>query len=133
MTDRHQRTVLTTGANAGLGLATVVHLAKLGFRSVGSVRTGDKATEVAQAATSAGVSVETRLLDVTDAERCAAVIAELTPWAVVNNAGYSGVGAIEDVTDEEARATSSRRWWSLLCGWPAWRSPTCAWRVGGES
>ncbi len=59
MTDRHQRTVLTTGANAGLGLATVVYLAKLGFRSVGSVRTVDKATEVAQAATSAGVSVET--------------------------------------------------------------------------
>ena len=26
-----------------------------------------------------------------------------TPWAIVNNAGYSGVGAIEDVSDDEAR------------------------------
>jgi NAD(P)-dependent dehydrogenase (short-subunit alcohol dehydrogenase family) len=47
--------------------------------------------------------VDTVLLDVTDAERCAAVIEELRPWAVVNNAGYSGMGAIEDTTDEEAR------------------------------
>ena len=42
-------------------------------------------------------------MDVTDAERCATVIENLHPWAVVNNAGYSGVGAIEDITDKEAR------------------------------
>ena len=30
-------------------------------------------------------------------------IERLRPWALVNNAGYSGVGAIEDVSDEEAR------------------------------
>ena len=103
MTGRRDRTVLTTGANSGIGLATVLHLAGLGFRSVGSVRSEAKATEVAEAAASAGTSVDTVLLDVTDAERCAAVIEELRPWAVVNNAGYSGMGAIEDTTDEEAR------------------------------
>jgi len=101
--DRHERTVLTTGANSGIGLATVVHLAALGFHSVGSVRSEAKAVEVAQAAANAGVTVYTVLLDVTDAVGCAAVISELRPWAVVNNAGFSGVGAIEDVTDEEAR------------------------------
>ena len=103
MTGRHDRTVLTTGANSGIGLATVMHLARLGFRSVGSVRSEAKATEVAKAAASTGCSVDTVLLDVTDAERCAAVIEELHPWAIVNNAGYSGIGAIEDITDEEAR------------------------------
>ena len=35
--------VLTTGANSGIGLATVIELARAGFRSVGSVRTPDKA------------------------------------------------------------------------------------------
>lgn len=103
MTSRSERTVLTTGANSGIGLATVVHLARLGFRSVGSVRSEAKAAEVARAAASAGVSVRTVLLDVTVARRCAAVIDEVRPWAVVNNAGYPGVGAIEDVTDKEAR------------------------------
>ena len=103
MTGRHEQTVLTTGANSGIGLATVVHLAKLGFRSVGSVRSEAKAAQVAEAAESAGTKVETVLLDVTDAERCAAVVDELLPWGIVNNAGYSGMGAIEDTTDDEAR------------------------------
>jgi NAD(P)-dependent dehydrogenase (short-subunit alcohol dehydrogenase family) len=103
VTGQPGRTVLTTGANSGLGLATVVHLAKLGFLSVGSVRSEAKAVQVAEAAAGAGVSVETVLLDVTDASRCTSVVEEIRPWAVVNNAGYSGLGAIEDVTDEEAR------------------------------
>lgn len=100
---RSERTVLTTGANSGIGLATVVHLASLGFRSVGSVRSDAKAAEVARVAALADVSVETVVLDVTAARRCAAVIDELRPWAVVNSAGYPGAGAIEDVTDSEAR------------------------------
>ena len=97
------RTVLTTGANSGVGLATVVHLARLGFHSVGSVRSPAKAATVAASAESAGVSVETVVLDVTDAEGCRSVVDRLRPWGVVNNAGYSGMGAIEDVTDEEVR------------------------------
>ena len=103
MTDRPAQTVLTTGANSGIGLATVVHLAKLGFRSVGSVRSEAKAAQVAEAAERAGTSVHTVLMDVTDAERCAVVIEELRPWGIVNNAGYSGMGAIEDTTDDDAR------------------------------
>lgn len=97
------RKVLTTGANSGVGLATVLHLASLGFDSVGSVRSQDKARRVTEAAATAGVAVKTVRLDVADAEACRAVVDRLHPWALVNNAGYSGVGAIEDVTDDEAR------------------------------
>jgi NAD(P)-dependent dehydrogenase (short-subunit alcohol dehydrogenase family) len=103
MTESRGQTVLVTGANSGVGLATVVRLAQLGFRSVGSVRSRAKATAVRHAADKAGVSVETVRLEVTDAERCAAVIDKLHPWALVNNAGYLGLGAIEDVTDDQAR------------------------------
>ena len=49
------------------------------------------------------MTVDTVLLDVVDAERCRVVIDRLRPWALVNNAGYPGVGAIEDVPDDEAR------------------------------
>ncbi|HYF45920.1 MAG TPA: SDR family oxidoreductase [Acidimicrobiales bacterium] len=97
------KTVLTTGANSGIGLATVLKLAEKGFRSVGSVRSEAKAETVERAAKDAGVDVETVILDVTDAERCEKVVADLELHALVNNAGYGMVGAVEDVDDDEAR------------------------------
>ena len=99
------RTVLTTGANSGIGLATTLELARRGHRSVGSVRSEAKAELVHEAAAEAGVEIETVLLDVTDADRCAEVIAEVGPdlYGLVNNAGYALTGAIEDITDDEAR------------------------------
>ena len=98
------RTVLTTGANSGLGLATVLEIARRGFRSVGTVRSKAKATTVRQAARRAGVEVETVQLDLGDAAACADGIAELSPlYGVVNNAGFGVMGAVEDVDDDEAR------------------------------
>ncbi|HEX2039481.1 MAG TPA: SDR family NAD(P)-dependent oxidoreductase [Acidimicrobiales bacterium] len=98
------RTVLTTGANSGIGLATVLELARRGYRSIGSVRSDDKAELVHKAAADAGVTVETVLLDVADAEQCERALSGLRLYGLVNNAGYAVAGAIEDVTDEEARA-----------------------------
>jgi NAD(P)-dependent dehydrogenase (short-subunit alcohol dehydrogenase family) len=99
-----ERVVLTTGANSGIGLAAVIEIAKRGFHSVGSVRTTAKAKTLQAAAKQAGVEIETVLLDVNEADRCAAVIEELGPlYGLVNNAGYSLTGAIEDVTDDQAR------------------------------
>src|SRR3954447_10959827 len=96
--------VLTMAANSGIGLATVLEVARQGFRSVGSVRSEAKADDVAKAAADAGVEVETVLLDVTDADACARVVADVRPYGIVNNAGYGLTGAVEDVDDDEARA-----------------------------
>jgi NAD(P)-dependent dehydrogenase (short-subunit alcohol dehydrogenase family) len=97
------KAVITTGANSGIGLATVLEVARRGFRSVGTVRSQDKARLVLAEATAAGVEVETAILDVTDAAACKRVINRLKPYALVNNAGFPGTGAIEDVGDDEAR------------------------------
>ncbi|WP_051062162.1 SDR family NAD(P)-dependent oxidoreductase [Ilumatobacter nonamiensis] len=98
-----ERTIVTTGANSGIGLATVIEAAIRGHRSVGTVRSEEKAKTVHAAADEAGVTVETALLDVTDEAAGAAVVDEYRPDALVNNAGFSITGAIEDVTDDEAR------------------------------
>jgi NAD(P)-dependent dehydrogenase (short-subunit alcohol dehydrogenase family) len=98
------KTVLTTGANSGIGLACAIEVARHGFRSVGSVRSDAKARIVHEAAAEAGVGVDTVVLDVTDARRCAEVLAGLELYGLVNNAGYGITGAVEDVDDEEARA-----------------------------
>ncbi|MEA2645719.1 MAG: hypothetical protein QOE92_802 [Chloroflexota bacterium] len=98
-----RRTVLTTGANSGIGLVTALELARRGFRSVGSVRSAAKARQVEAAAAAAGVRVETVIFDVTDAAAGRRIINRLRPYALVNNAGFPATGAVEDVDDDEAR------------------------------
>jgi NAD(P)-dependent dehydrogenase (short-subunit alcohol dehydrogenase family) len=98
-----QKTVLTTGANSGIGLATAIELARRGYRSIGSVRSEAKAEVVAKSAADAGVEVTTILLDVSDAEQCERAMTGLNLYGLVNNAGYGLIGAIEDVSDQEAR------------------------------
>ena len=104
MADRRDQTVVTTGANSGIGLATVLEVARQGYRSVGTVRTPEKAELVAKSARDGGLDVDTEILDVTDAGAIEELVDRHRPYALVNNAGYSITGAIEDVPDEEARA-----------------------------
>ena len=98
-----QRVAVTTGANSGIGLATVLELARRGLRSVGTVRSPAKARVVSEAASECGVTVETAVMDVTDAASCEQIIGEYRPTVVVNNAGFSITGAVEDIGDEELR------------------------------
>jgi NAD(P)-dependent dehydrogenase (short-subunit alcohol dehydrogenase family) len=101
--DGDGRAVLTTGANSGIGLATVIELARRGYHSIGSVRSDEKADVVQKAAADAGVEVATVLLDVADAEQCERAMSGLRLYGLVNNAGYGLNGAVEDVDDDEAR------------------------------
>lgn len=94
--------VLVTGANGGIGLATVLELARRGHEVTGSVRSEDKAAEVRRAAADAGLDVGTVLLDVRDESSAASAIDEVRPTILVNNAGLAEPGAIEDVDIAEA-------------------------------
>jgi NAD(P)-dependent dehydrogenase (short-subunit alcohol dehydrogenase family) len=103
MAGEDARTALVTGANSGIGLQTVLELAARGLHAVGTVRSAAKARTVHTAAREAGVDIDTVILDVSDAARCRRVIDEIKPYALVNNAGISNLGAIEDVGDADAR------------------------------
>lgn len=104
------KSVVVTGANGGIGLATAVELAGAGYDVIGTVRSEEKAHLLRDAALARGSVVRWVVCDVADAgatERAFAEVAAMTdggPWAVVNNAGYAQPGAVEDVSDEAARA-----------------------------
>ena len=104
------KSVVVTGANSGIGLVTVLELAGAGYDVIGTVRSASKAALVQEAADARNVTVRTVELDVNDAASTEAgfkQIDDLTDgrlWAVVNNAGYAQAGAVEDVSDEQARA-----------------------------
>jgi NAD(P)-dependent dehydrogenase (short-subunit alcohol dehydrogenase family) len=103
MTDRRNQTVVTTGANSGIGRATVLEVARRGYRSVGTVRSQEKAEVVSAAARDTELDVETAIVDVNDVVAVTELVDRYRPYGLVNNAGYSITGAIEDVPDDEAR------------------------------
>jgi len=106
------RTVLTTGGNGGIGLATALEVAKRGHQSIVTVRSAAAREVVARAAREVvaraarerAVAIEALELDVTDARACADVIDRVRPDVLVNNAGYALFGAVETTTEDDAKA-----------------------------
>mgnify|MGYP001816830041 FL=1 len=98
--------VLVTGANTGIGLASTLRFADRGWETWGTVRSAAKAEVLAEAASAAGVAdrVHPLVLDVSDHDAVVERWSELPGfYAVVNNAGYSELGAVEEVSAAEAR------------------------------
>ncbi|MGB3440126.1 MAG: SDR family NAD(P)-dependent oxidoreductase [Actinophytocola sp.] len=90
------RTVLVTGANRGLGLATATLLHARGWRVVLAARSGDAASA---AAASLGDGARGVALDVTDPAAVAAVSARIGPVdALVSNAGVLLDGGTEPLS-----------------------------------
>ena len=103
----HRGPVIVTGANSGIGLASVLRFASRGWETWGTVRSEAKAEELRAAASDADCAARVRplVLDVSDHERVVAEWKHLPDFfAVVNNAGYSQSGAVEEVSAAQARA-----------------------------
>lgn len=92
--------VLVTGANSGIGLATCLECAKRGITVWGTVRSQDKAELLATIAYKNNLTafIKPLVLDVSDVLKLEEKWKDLPDfYAIVNNAGYSETGAIEDV------------------------------------
>ncbi|HEX5945261.1 MAG TPA: SDR family NAD(P)-dependent oxidoreductase [Acidimicrobiales bacterium] len=97
------RAVVITGAGSGIGLATAIEAARLGFRAVAAAHRPEQVSGVRAAAAEAGVDVRAEVLDVTDDDATAALLDDVEPWAVVAGAGYMNAGLVEDVPIDDAR------------------------------
>jgi NAD(P)-dependent dehydrogenase (short-subunit alcohol dehydrogenase family) len=103
-----ERTVFVSGASAGIGRATALLLAREGWTVFAGARRADALAALAAEAPAG--SVVPLALDVTDESSVRAAADEAFrrtggagPAAVVNNAGYSISGPLEDVSDADLK------------------------------
>jgi len=97
------RAVLITGCSSGIGAATARHLAQLGWTVYATARRPETLADLEAAGCRA------LALDVTDEASMQAAVAAVegehgAVGVLVNNAGYSQMGAIETVPLEQVRA-----------------------------
>lgn len=107
-----QKVVLVTGASSGIGQACAEHLAKNGWRVFGTSRG-------ASSAPSTSVPFEMVTMDVEDENSVRKCVDSVIAWAgrldaVVNNAGISIMGSVEDTSIEEAKAQLETNFFGVL-------------------
>ena len=96
---------VVTGANSGIGRATAIHLASVGHRVIGTVRSTSRAEKLRRMSADAGVEVELVELDVADDESVRSGFAAIDELAgrvdhLVNNAGVGGNAVVEECPSE---------------------------------
>jgi len=97
-----QRTILITGCSSGIGAALATELHKRGNRVYASARRPDTLAPLTEQ------GLDTLALDVNDDASIAAAMARIESEAghldmLINNAGFSQVGAVVDLTREDLR------------------------------
>lgn len=96
---------VVTGANSGIGRATAIHLASVGHRVIGTVRSMSRADKLRRMSADAGVEVELVELDVADDESVRSGFSAIDELAgrvdhLVNNAGVGGNAVVEECPAE---------------------------------
>ena len=106
-----KKVAVVTGSSSGIGLKTSLTLAENNFRTYATMRNLDKASNILEPAKKMNnLSIEVTKLDVTDdfsVQKAIQSIAEKEGGRIdllVNNAGYTQLGAAEDLSSEEIQA-----------------------------
>lgn len=93
---------IVTGTSSGIGLHTAIGLARSGVDVVATVRDTSRADALRAAASGAGVELDIRALEVTDATAARELVDAVgTVDILVNNAGRGAVGTLEQLSDAD--------------------------------
>lgn len=114
-----QKVALVTGSSSGIGLESVLALARDGYHTFASMRNISKAGELENAAKKENLSIEIIELDVDKEESIVSAIKKVIADAgrldvLVNNAGYGQFGCTEDVSVEDFRKQFETNFFSIV-------------------
>src|SRR5271157_2507773 len=105
-----QKVAVITGSSSGIGLLTAIEFAQNGYEVVASMRDPSRSERLEEAAQKAGVrdKLDLRRLDVTDFDSVSGVVDAIVRDhgrvdVLVNNAGFSMAGFVEDLSLSEIR------------------------------
>jgi NAD(P)-dependent dehydrogenase (short-subunit alcohol dehydrogenase family) len=104
----NQKVALVTGSSSGIGLESALLLARNGYITYATMRSPEKDTSIKAAAQNEGLPIRVVQLDVTDENSVKNAVDQVIFEAgridvLVNNAGYSLGGALEDLSMEEIK------------------------------
>ena len=114
-----EKIALVTGSSSGIGLETVLSLARDGYHTFASMRNVGKAGELEHAVKKENLSIEIIELDVDKEESIISAIKKVVTKngrldVLVNNAGYGQFGCTEDLTMEDFRKQFETNFFSIV-------------------
>jgi NAD(P)-dependent dehydrogenase (short-subunit alcohol dehydrogenase family) len=114
-----EKVALVTGSSSGIGLETVLALARDGYETFASMRDVNKSAELEYTAKKENLKIKIIELDVDKEESIISTIKKISSEhgrldVLVNNAGYGQFGCTEDVTLEDFRKQFETNFFSIV-------------------
>ena len=114
-----EKVALVTGSSSGIGLETVLALARDGYYTFASMRNLQKAKELEIAAKKEGLAIQLVELDVDKKESVVLAIKKIMDDTgrldvLVNNAGYGQFGCTEDLSVDDFRKQFETNFFSIV-------------------
>jgi NAD(P)-dependent dehydrogenase (short-subunit alcohol dehydrogenase family) len=114
-----QKVVIITGSSSGIGLESALLLARNGYITYATMRSPEKDTSIKAAAQKENLPIRVIQLDVNDDSSVKVAVDHIISEAgridvLVNNAGYSLGGALEDVSMDEIQSQYETNLFGLI-------------------
>jgi len=114
-----EKVALVTGSSSGIGLETVLALARDGYETYASMRDVEKSAELEYAAKKENLKIKIIELDVDKEESIVSSIKKISSESgrldvLVNNAGYGQFGCTEDITLDDFRKQFDTNFFSIV-------------------